>query len=85
MGLNMNADETALLREIGHTLEGVPANTILTVLAELMAATIAYGAEDIAEADGVVGRLDARLKAAVRANWDALRRVRFENTCAGRA
>lgn len=81
----MTPDESALLQEVGEVLHGVPTDTVLAVLAKLMAATIAYGASDIEEADALVASLDDRLKRGVRQNWDALRQARFEATCGGRA
>ena len=81
----MTQDESALLQDVGEVLQGVPTDTVLAVLAKLMAATIAYGASDIEEADALVESLDGRLRLGVRQNWDALRQVRFEATCGGRA
>jgi len=81
----MTQDEGVLVREIGEVLNGVPTDTVLSVLANLLAATIAYGARDIQEADELVGSLDARLKILVRQNWDALRQARFDATTVGNA
>jgi hypothetical protein len=81
----MTQDEGALVREVGEVLNGVPTDTVLSVLASLMAATIGYGARDIQEADELVGALDARLKILVRQNWDTLRQARFDATAAGNA
>jgi hypothetical protein len=81
----MTPDESALLRDVGQVLDGVPTDTVLAVLSQLLAATIAYGARDIQEADELVGSIDARLKNGVRRNWDGLRQARFEVTSAGRA
>ncbi len=81
----MTPDETSLLRDVGQVLNGVPTDTVLTVLSQLLAATIAYGAQDIQEADELVGSIGTRLKLGVRRNWDELRQARFEVTSAGRA
>ena len=78
-------NESALLRDIGQVLQGVPIDTVLSVLANLMAGTIAYGARDIQEADELVGAVEAKLKTLVRQNWDTLRQARFDATTAGRA
>jgi len=81
----MTPDESDLLRDVGLVLNGVPTDTVLSVLAQLMAATIAYGARDIQEADELAGALDGRLKVLVRQNWDVLRQARFDATSGGRA
>jgi len=83
--IDMTQDEGTLVREVGEVLNGVPTDTVLSVLTNLMAATIGYGARDIQEADELVDSLDARLKLLVRQNWDALRQARFDATAAGRA
>jgi hypothetical protein len=81
----MTQDEGVLVREVGEVLNGVPTDTVLSVLANLMAATIGFGARDIQEADELVGSLDVRLKVLVRQNWDTLRQARFDATAAGNA
>jgi hypothetical protein len=81
----MTQDEGVLVREVGEVLNGVPTDTVLSVLASLMAATIGYGARDIQEADELVGALDSRLKILVRQNWDTLRQARFDATAVGSA
>ena len=83
--IDMTQDEGVLVREVGEVLNGVPTDTVLSVLASLMAATIGYGARDIQEADELVDSLDTRLKLLVRQNWDTLRQARFDATTAGRA
>jgi len=81
----MTQDEADLLRDVGEVLNGVPTDTVLAVLSQLLAATIAYGAQDIQEADELVGSIGNRLKVGVRDNWNELRQARFEVTSAGRA
>ena len=81
----MTQDESVLLRDIGQVLQGVPIDTVLSVLANLLAGTIAYGARDIQEADELIGAVETKLKTLVRQNWDTLRQARFDATMAGRA
>ncbi|MEI9985324.1 MAG: hypothetical protein WDN69_20290 [Aliidongia sp.] len=81
----MTQDESALVRGVGEVLNGIPTDTVLSVLTNLMAAAIGYGASDIQEADELIGSIDTRLKTLVRQNWDTLRQARFDVTSGGRA